>query len=286
MISEIYFIIKGFTNRLKDDHISAFSAQAAFFLIMSIVPFLSLLLTLIKYLPISQTMLLDTVINVTPVPFEPLVTTILEELFAKSNGAILSVSVLVAIWSAAKGVLAIVRGLQAVYHVNESRNYFVLRFISAIYTVIFVTAIILTLLLLVFSNQIYYALKSDFPTAADFISIFIKQKFLLALCLLTLFFLVVYKLVRRSNNSFISLIPGAVIAALSWIVFSYAFSVYIDKFSDFSYTYGSLTTIVLLMLWVYFCMYLLFIGAEINSYFEVFIENSKHKFLKKIRKSK
>ena len=110
MISEIYFIIKGFTNRLKDDHISAFSAQAAFFLIMSIVPFLSLLLTLIKYLPISQTMLLDTVINVTPVPFEPL-TTILEELFAKSNGAILSVSVLVAIWSAAKGVLAIVRGL-------------------------------------------------------------------------------------------------------------------------------------------------------------------------------
>lgn len=286
MISEIYFIIKGFTNRLKDDHISAFSAQAAFFLIMSIVPFLSILLTLIKYLPISQTMLLDTVINVTPVPFEPLVTTILEELFAKSNGAILSVSVLVAIWSAAKGVLAIVRGLQAVYHVNESRNYFVLRFISAIYTVIFVTAIILTLLLLVFSNQIYYALKADFPTAADFISIFIKQKFLLALCLLTLFFLVVYKLVRRSNNSFISLIPGAVIAALSWIVFSYAFSVYIDKFSDFSYTYGSLTTIVLLMLWVYFCMYLLFIGAEINSYFEVFIENSKHKFLKKIRKSK
>lgn len=286
MISEIYFIIKGFTNRLKDDHISAFSAQAAFFLIMSIVPFLSLLLTLIKYLPISQTMLLDTVINVTPVPFETLVTTILEELFAKSNGAILSVSVLVAIWSAAKGVLAIVRGLQAVYHVNESRNYFVLRFISAIYTVIFVTAIILTLLLLVFSNQIYYALKSDFPTAADFISIFIKQKFLLALCLLTLFFLVVYKLVRRSNNSFISLIPGAVIAALSWIVFSYAFSVYIDKFSDFSYTYGSLTTIVLLMLWVYFCMYLLFIGAEINSYFEVFIENSKHKFLEKIRKSK
>ncbi len=286
MISEIYFIIKGFTNRLKDDHISAFSAQAAFFLIMSIVPFLSLLLTLIKYLPISQAMLLDTVINVTPVPFEPLVTTILEELFAKSNGAILSVSVLVAIWSAAKGVLAIVRGLQAVYHVNESRNYFVLRFISAIYTVIFVTAIILTLLLLVFSNQIYYALKTDFPTAADFISIFIKQKFLLALCLLTLFFLVVYKLVRRSNNSFISLIPGAVIAALSWIVFSYAFSVYIDKFSDFSYTYGSLTTIVLLMLWVYFCMYLLFIGAEINSYFEVFIENSKHKFLEKIRKSK
>ena len=274
MISEIYLIIKGFSNRLKEDNISAFSAQAAFFLIMSIVPFLSLLLTLIKYLPISRTMLLNTVIQVVPVPFEPLVTTILEELFAKSNGAILSVSVLIAVWSAAKGVLAIVRGLQAVYHVEEKRNYFLLRFISAIYTVIFVSAIILTLLLLVFSNQIYHALRKDFPVAADFISIFIKQKFILSLGLLTLFFLFVYKLVRKVKTSFINLIPGAIIAALSWIVFSYAFSIYIDKFGDFSYTYGSLTTIVLLMLWVYFCMYLLFIGAEINSYFQIYIENT------------
>lgn len=283
MISEIYFIIKGFTNRLKDDHISAFSSQAALFLIMSIVPFLSLLLTLIKYLPISQTMLLNTVINVIPAPFEPLANTVLEELFENSNVAILSISLLLTIWSAAKGVMAIIRGLHAVYHVKESRNYFILRFISGIYTVIFVSAIILTLLLLVFSNQIYHALKKDFPMAADFISVFIRQKFLLSLCLLTLFFLCVYKLVKRPNNSFISLIPGAVIAALSWIVFSYAFSVYIDKFSNFSYTYGSLTTIVLLMLWVYFCMYLLFIGAEINTYFDVFIENGKHKIIKKYK---
>lgn len=285
MISEIYLIIKGFSNRLKNDKISAFSAQAAFFLIMSIVPFLSLLLTLIKYLPISETMLKDTVIQVTPVPFEPLVSSILEELFVKSNGAIISVSVLIAVWSAAKGVLAILRGLQAVYHVEEKRNYFVLRFISAIYTIIFVTAIILTLLLLVFSNQIYYALKKDFPMAADFISIFIKQKFILSMGLLTLFFLFVYKLVRKANASFINMIPGAIISAVSWVLFSYAFSVYIDKFSDFSYTYGSLTTIVLLMLWVYFCMYLLFIGAEINSYFQTYIENTR-KHIRKIKKNR
>mgnify|MGYP000897813397 CR=1 FL=1 len=284
MISEIYLIIKGFSNRLKDDKISAFSAQAAFFLIMSIVPFLSLLLTLIKYLPISQTMLMDTVLEVIPVPFEPLVTTILEELFLKSNGAIISVSVLVAVWSAAKGVLAIVRGLQAVYHVEEKRNYFILRFISAVYTIIFVTAIILTLLLLVFSNQIYHALRKDFPVAADFISIFIKQKFILSMCLLTLFFLFVYKLVRKARTSFINLIPGALISSISWIIFSYVFSIYIDKFSDFSYTYGSLTTIVLLMLWVYFCMYLLFIGAEINSYFQTYIESTRKHI--KLRKEK
>lgn len=285
MIYEIYLIINGFSNRLKDDNISAFSAQAAFFLILSIVPFLSLLLTLVKYLPISQTMLFNTVIGVVPTPFEPLVSTILSELYQKTNGAILSVSILVSIWSSAKGILAIVNGLQSVYHIEVKRNYFILRFISAIYTIVFVIAIVATLLLMVFSNTIYHALKKNYPIAADFISIFIKQKFILSFCLLTLFFLFVYKLVRRKTSSFINMIPGAVLASLSWIIFSYVFSIYIDKFSDFSYTYGSLATIVLLMLWMYICMYLLFIGAEINSYFQTYIENTrKHIRLRKQRK--
>lgn len=282
MISEIYLIIKGFTNRLNEDKISAFSAQAAFFLILSIVPFLSLLLTLVKYLPISQVMLFDTVINVIPAPFEPLVSTILNELYEKTNGAILSVSVLVAVWSSAKGILAIVNGLQMVYRVKIKRNYIILRLISALYTIIFVIAIIATLLLMVFSNTIYHSLKKDFPMAAEFMSIFVKQKFILSFCILTLFFLFVYKLVRNANGSFINMIPGAILSSISWIVFSYAFSIYIDKFSDFSYTYGSLATIVILMLWMYICMYLLFIGAEINAYFQTYIETTrKHMRLKK-----
>lgn len=284
MISEIYLIIKGFNNRLNEDKISAFSAQAAFFLILSIVPFLSLLLTLVKYLPISQTMLIDTVIGVIPTPFEPLVSTILNELYQKTNGAILSVSILVSVWSSAKGILAIINGLQSVYHIEMKRNYFILRFISALYTIVFVIAIIVTLLLMVFGNTIYHALKKQYPVAADVMSIFVKQKFILSFCILTLFFLFVYKLVKRANGSFINMIPGAVTASVSWIVFSYVFSIYIDKFSDFSYTYGSLATIVLLMLWMYICMYLLFIGAEINSYFQTYIENTrKHIRLKKQR---
>lgn len=275
MISEIYLIIKGFSNRLKDDNISAFSAQAAFFLILSIVPFLSLLLTLVKYLPITQSMLFSTVINVVPTPFEPLVSTILEELYHKTSGAILSVSVLVALWSSAKGIFAIVNGLQAIYHVEIKRNYIVLRLISTIYTIIFVIAIIATLLLMVFGNTIYYSLKKDFPVAAEFLSIFIKQKFLLSFCILTLVFLFIYKLVKANNSSIMNMIPGAVLSSLSWIIFSYAFSLYIDKFSDFSYTYGSLATIVILMLWLYICMYLMFIGAEVNAYFQTYIENTR-----------
>lgn len=281
MISEIYLIIKGFTNRLKKDQVSAFSAHAAFFLMMSVMPFLSILLTLIKYLPISQNLLFETILDVIPTAFEPLASEILTELFAQSNSAVLSLSIVIAIWSASKGVLAIVRGLYSVYHVEDNRNYFVLRFISAIYTVIFVTAIVLTLLLLVFSNQIYHALKKDFPMAADFLSIFINQKLILSLCLLTLFFILVYKLVKTKNTNIFTLLPGAIISSLSWIATSYAFSLYIDRYGNFSYTYGSLAIIVLFMLWIYICMYILFIGAEINCYFKIYFDGVRTYIIKR-----
>jgi len=57
---------------------------------------------------------------------------------------------------------------------------------------------------------------------------------------------------------------GALVAAVGWEVFSLVFSVYVERFSNLSVTYGSLTSVVVLMLWLYACMYLLFLGAAVN----------------------
>jgi len=58
--------------------------------------------------------------------------------------------------------------------------------------------------------------------------------------------------------------PGAIISAAGWVGFSALYSFYITHFANYSYLYGSLTAIVLLMLWLYFCMNILFFGAEVN----------------------
>ena len=64
-----------------------------------------------------------------------------------------------------------------------------------------------------------------------------------------------------------SQLPGSILCALAWSVFSFGLSVYVDYFNGFS-MYGSLTTIALLMLWLYFCMYILMICAELNDVYE------------------
>ena len=61
-------------------------------------------------------------------------------------------------------------------------------------------------------------------------------------------------------------VPGAVIASIGWIIISKIFSIYLSLFKGFSIMYGSLTTIILIMMWVYLCIYIILIGAEINNY--------------------
>ena len=90
----------------------------------------------------------------------------------------------------------------------------------------------------------------------------------ISLAVLCVVFLLIYKVLPNRRASLKSQLPGAIISALAWSLFSLGFSVYLDVFHGLSSMYGSLTTTVLVMLWMYFCMYIVLIGAEINAYFE------------------
>ena len=81
-------------------------------------------------------------------------------------------------------------------------------------------------------------------------------------------FCAMYAWLPYKRQDFFSQLPGAVATSFAWSVFSYGFSVYIEYSKGMSAIYGSLTTVVMVMLWLYFCMWLLFMGAEINCYLE------------------
>ena len=84
------------------------------------------------------------------------------------------------------------------------------------------------------------------------------------MCILILFFLYLYMVIPNHRSRIFFELPGAVLTSMGWIGFSYLYSFYIDHMANFSNTYGSLTAVVLLMLWLYACMYMLLIGGEIN----------------------
>lgn len=290
-IYRIYQTIQGFLRRMKFDNVNEFSAQASFFLILSVFPFIMLLLTIIHYTPLEQTVLLSILLDITPEALNPLITNVVEELYEKASGTMLSVTAVMAIWSSSKGMRAITRGLHSVFHIRQKRNYFLERAIAILYTIVLLVVILLSLSLIVFGNSLLHFLGYNLPFVYGIAEIFVKQRFLIILLILSLFFSLLYKSIAQKRYTLMQLLPGSLFSSLGWLGFSYAYGIYVNYYSNFSYMYGSLTTIVILMLWIYVCMYILFIGGEINIYFSLNFQMAYKRFLHfmwkhKLRKKK
>ncbi len=260
-------MIRGFLKRLNKDHVGAYAAQSAYFILLSFIPFVLLLVTLVKYTPLTQEIVTTALIRMVPEEFSSFIRVIVNEVFGKS-AAFVPVSAIIALWSAGKGVNALSKGLNCIYQVEETRGYVINRLRSAVYTLVFVVAVAVTLLLLVFGNQIQMGIAERFPVIAKVTSVIVGMRTMITLVLLCLVFLMIYKFVPNRRATLKSQIPGAMVSSVAWSLFSLAFSIYIDLTPGTVNMYGSLTTLVLIMLWLYFCMWILLIGAEINSYFE------------------
>ena len=125
-------------------------------------------------------------------------------------------------------------------------------------------SIIVFLLLGVFGNALLNIIAVRFPIATYAVEIIIDIKNVFLLLFATVIFTLIYRFMPGNEIPLSQHLPGAVVSSLGWFLFSYAFSVYVDDFSGFSNMYGSLTALILLMLWLYFGMYITLIGAEFN----------------------
>ena len=131
----------------------------------------------------------------------------------------------------------------------------------------FAILILVALAILVFGNSIIAWLGYKFPAIHPIAVKIRSARTVGAFIILSITFILLFFAMARKRMRLLPQIPGAIIAAGGWIVFSYLYSYYIDNIGNFTYIYGSLTAVVLCMLWLYFCMYIMFIGAELNAQF-------------------
>lgn len=253
-----------FCVRMAKDRVGIYTAQAPFFIILSIFPFFLLFLNIIGMTSITSQSIINLLNTYAPDTIKPLLIQIIEELYTHVSGTAISIAAIVAIWSASKGVLSVMFGLYEISKIHQNRNYFISRFISMMYTILFVFSIIITMVLLVFGNSIFNFLISLLPFLKEISVLTLILRYLVSFLILSIFFIIIYKIANFKLTTIRKTLPGAMFSSLGWLVFSYVFSIYIDNFSNMSYMYGSLTAFIILMLWIYFCIYILFIGAEIN----------------------
>ncbi len=260
--------IRCFCNRVRKDNISVYSAYGTLFIILSVIPFMMLLLTLIQYLPITEAQLVSIIENILPEAVDPVFRFIVTDLNITFPTTLLSVTAVFTLWSASKGVLGIFRGMNSVYHSFEHRNYIWLRIICLFYTIAFYVIVLFTLILMVFGEQLQVLLIHQFQWLGRFDQLISFLRLLLSILLQTFFFMIIYKVFPDRKASIWTQIPGALVSSVGWMLFSYAFSIYIKYFSGYSRMYGSLTTVMLAILWMYVCICIILFGGELNAWLE------------------
>ena len=265
--------IKQIYDKFAADEMTVYAAQASFFTIIAAFPFIMLLLTVVQIVPsVSQGELMEFILALVPVGYKSVAFRVICDLSLKSPATMISVTAVTALWSSSRGMMSIAKGLNRVQGKVEKRWYIVKRLICAGYTIVFILVCVLSLGLLVFGTTIQNFVLRQFPLIARVTQHIISLRTLLALAFFMFVFAGIYTYVPDRKLSLKSQLPGAMFTTAGWILFSMAFSLYFKLFggNNFSYMYGSLTAIVLLMLWLYGCICVLFFGAELNYYLEIY----------------
>lgn len=255
----------GFTQDVGKDHVGAYAAQAAYFFVLSMIPIILLLLTMVQYTPVTKADVMTAVLQVFPSSVTSLITSIVNQVYNQSS-AIIPITIIVALWAAGKGVLAISTGLNTVYGCPETRNYFYLRIRATFYTVIFVIVILFLLVLSVFGDSLSIFITTHVPMVKPAIDRLMDIRTVVTPIVLVGFTIFINYFIPNRKSTVKKQVPGAIFTAIAWLAISWFFSVYLDIFKGFSDMYGSLATIVLIMLWLYFCMYGILLGSELNKY--------------------
>ena len=254
-------------EKFNNDHVSEYASQCAFFIFLSFIPFIILAISIIKYVNLDAYSIYSIFENIVPTSTYELIKGTIDEAFNKSFGTV-SIALITCVWASSKGAYALVKGIRTIYNTDRKvKSNILIRLEGIIYLILFVSMIVAFILLMIFGNSIYTIMNNWFfgSQITKIIKWILSIRFGVLIVGMFIVFLLIYKFVSRSNMSFKKQIPGAFFSSVLWYGTSWFFSKYIDIFKGFSNTYGSLASIILVMMWLYFAMYIVLIGAEINT---------------------
>lgn len=246
--------------------ISIHAASACYFMTLAVFPLLVLVLSILRYTPLELQTLLEILDGLVPTALMGAVERLVRSTYENSSTALLSVSAVVALWSAGRSIYGLVMGLNAIYGVKESRNYFHIRGMNALYMVLFLVVLVLTLVIHVFGKAIVAMLPVEAFPIFGFVADIVNSRHLLLLLVQTALFTAMYAALPNKRNPAGECVPGAVLASIGWQGFSAIFSLYVDNFRAYANIYGSVYAVALCMLWLYCCIYIIFLGGAFNRF--------------------
>lgn len=259
-VKEIYY-------RLMYDEISLLSANLSYYFILSLFPMLIVALALTPYFKIDQQFLLEKIQNFAPGDLGDYLFDMISEVLNNKNNTIITVGIVFTLWSASSGIYGIIIAFNNAFRVRDGRIWIVTKLISVVITALFLLGMFVVLALVVFGKQLTYLLFHKFNLDEGFYNLWSVLNYSFPILFIFIIFVFLYIMGPNLKLKAISIIPGAIFSTISWTLVSRLFGYYIDHFSSYIKTYGTIGAFMAFIIWLYITGYILIIGAEINAIF-------------------
>lgn len=251
--------------QFSKDNTSGMGAQLAYYFLLAIFPLLIFLLTLVPLFQIDQQMITQFIQDYAPSDIAGMLEGVISDVMQNSNGGLLSVGLLVTLWSASNGMTALMNAFNVAYDVEDNRNFVVAKLLSIVFTIILAVSVLLTFVLIVFGEQIGNLMFGVIGLDQQFQVIWNWVRSLLPVLLVFIVFVVIYTTAPNIKLQVKAVIPGAIFTTIAFLVASWGFSFYISNFGNYSATYGSIAGVIILILWLYITGVIIILGAQINA---------------------
>ncbi len=258
--------IAGEIRAIRSLHITTYAGYAGYFIILSVFPALVLMLGFLRYTPLKPEDLMELLEGFLPASLVGQAWSLLVAAYENSSRTVISLSALAAVWSAGKGIYGLMKGLNAIYGATEHRGWVRTRVLCGVYLIFFLLVLLLTLGLHVFGNTLLTFLQYRGGKLAALAGELIGLRYFLLVAVQTLLFTALFMFLPDRNNRFRDSLPGALFASFGWMTVSGFLGIYVEHFSGYAHIFGPVYTVAVAMLWLYFCVNILFFGAVLNRY--------------------
>ena len=251
--------------RIMYDEISLLSANLSYYFVLSLFPLLLVMLALTPYFNIDEQYLLNKIYAYAPGELGSFIFSIIQEVLENKNTSILTFGIIFTLWSASNGIYGLMQAFNIAYRIRDERFWLLTKFISIIFTIIMLVGMFIMLTLLVFSRQLTWLLFHKLHLDESFYDVWNILTNFLPFFFTFFMFLFLYIFAPNIKVKIRTTLYGAFFATCAWILVSKLFAYYIDHFSNYIKTYGSIGGIMAFIIWLYITGYILILGAEINA---------------------
>jgi len=256
------FFIKG----LQKGAITTRASSLAFNFFLAFFPSIIVFFTLIPYIPIDgfQQTLMEIISNVLPPSTNSATFSTLDDIINNQRGGLLSIGFILALYFSTNGMSSLIQAFNSSYHIREYESIVKHQMLSILLTIVISALVFLTIILIIFGKAaIIYMIDYQLINENKLV-LLNAAKWVILIFMLFLAITTIFNLGPAIKSQIKIFSPGAILATLFIILTSIVFSYYIDNFSQYNKIYGSIGTLIIILLWIYFNAIFLLIGFELN----------------------